>query len=424
MNAIESVLSVDKFELYFSKLAKLSLFLYLFFLFFGTALPFQNKIVDTAEFESANRVNQIIFSTLYMLSFICLLFKRGMIVKLVKKEKFLTIFLLWALLSVFWSDFPTVSFKRWIRIFGGTIIFLSALLQFRKTEEALEYFKVILYIYIPVSFLSIIFIPEAIQWKFPAWRGIASHKNELGQVSLVSLIIWSCALHNKEIRNQIVAFLFLILSLVLLIGARSATSLTTGFFLIALLGLLYAERKILRPVIGKVFSVILISSFALILFLILYFAPEAQLSILKVLGKDLTISGRTGLWSAVFQFTQKKLIFGYGISSFWDVNNYNLMQIYQDVEWFPNQSHMGYLDILNETGIIGISIFTLMVLSVFKEFWRLESSYLWKYLIVCIMILNFTESTLFRINELTGFLFIFSYIAIYLESLNYEHGAV
>jgi Ca2+/Na+ antiporter len=85
---------------------------------------------------------------------------------------------------------------------------------------------------------------------------------------------------------------------------------------------------------------------------------------------------------------------------------------------------MGYLDILNETGIIGISIFTLMVLSVFKEFWRLESSYLWKYLIVCIMILNFTESTLFRINELTGFLFIFSYIAIYLESLNYEHGAV
>jgi O-antigen ligase len=422
MNIIENVLPVDKIEFYFSKLAKLSLFLYLFFLFFGTSLPFQNKIVDAAEFESANRVNQILFSTLYMLSFMCLLPKRRMIVKFVKKEKFLTFFLIWALLSLFWSDFPDVSFKRWIRIFGGTVIFISALLQFQKTEEALEYFKVIFYIYIPVSFLSIVFIPEAIQWKFPAWRGIASHKNELGQISLVSSIIWSCALRTKKIRNRIIAFLFLISSVVLLIGARSITSLTTGVFLLSLLGLLYAEKKIIRPVIGEVFSVIFISLFAISLFLILYFSQEILSSILWLMGKDLTITGRTDLWSAVFQFTQKRLIFGYGFSAFWDVNNYNLMKIYQDVEWFPNQSHMGYLDILNETGIIGISIFTLMVLFLFTTIWKLESSFIWKYLIVCIMILNFTESTLFRINGLTGFLFLFSYIAIYLESVKHEYN--
>jgi hypothetical protein len=94
-----------------------------------------------------------------------------------------------------------------------------------------------------------------------------------------------------------------------------------------------------------------------------------------------------------------------------------MQTLFDEFPWLPNQSHLGYLDILNETGIVGISIFIIMLIYYFRNLSMLKKEHFWKWFIIITLIINFTESTLFGPHMLTGILFIFSYIALYVESV-------
>ena len=113
-----------------SNLAKFSFFVYIFFVIFGTSMPFQEKATDIDEITTSNPINQFVFSFLYILSLYTLFSKKKQVAQIIKTEKFLSLFLLWTLCTVFWSDFFFVSLKRWFQIFGSVIICLSALLHF------------------------------------------------------------------------------------------------------------------------------------------------------------------------------------------------------------------------------------------------------------------------------------------------------
>ncbi len=415
MDYVKSTTSADKVSPFYSKLAKISLFIYLFFVFFGTSAPFRERITDVEDITTSNPVNQIVFSFLYILSFISILPKRHSILQFLKTEKFLTFFLLWALFTVIWSDFPIVSLKLWIQMTGTVIILLSALLHLRSADEALPYFKAILILYIPLTFLSILLIPGATDWRFPAWRGLAPHKNMLGQVSLFSLIIWSFALRNRNMIKKIVVLLFLVLSFILLIGSKSTTSWLAAGLLVCLAGLWHTETVILRPTVGRFLAFTVFFSSLLILLLTFLLASDLVASALHFFQKDVTLTGRVHLWSVVFKETKKHLLFGCGLGGFWVPNSPAMDAIYQEFVWLPNQSHLGYLDILNETGILGISLFGFMVFFYFRTLGTVKKPHPWKWLVIAVLIVNVSESTLFGGNTLQEVLFIFSYLALYAD---------
>jgi exopolysaccharide production protein ExoQ len=416
MDHLVNTISEDRFAQLSSKLAKLSFFVYVFFLFFRTSMPFQEEITYADDIVSSSLFNQLLFSSLYLMAIIGLLSKRQEIFDFVRKEKVLSLFLVWSFLTVFWSDYPTVSFKRWCRLFGMTIVFLSGLLHMESTDEAIDYFKIVLSIYLPLTLLSILFVPGATQWEFPAWRGLAPHKNMLGQFSLISLIIWTYAARQQSVKKKTVAILFLILSFVFLVGSKSTTSYFTFALLVFVAGLMLSEKLLASPVKG-IFSFIVVFSCLGIFLSIVYLAPDLLKSLLGTFGKDLTLTGRTDLWKSVFELTKKRLVFGYGFGGFWVAHSPMLEKIFAEQMWFPNQSHLGYLDILTETGIVGFIVFILIVISCFKNFLTLKTTYFWKWFVITALIVNISESTLFKVNELTGDLFILSYLALYVESM-------
>lgn len=385
-------------------------------------MPFQEQIRNVEDIQTSSLVNQLIFSSLYLLSFVGLVTKRRLIIRFLKTEKFLFLFLLWSFLSVFWSDFPLVSFKRWIQIFGASVIFLSALLHFRSDDEALRYFEVILMAYIPLTFLAILLIPGAIQWEFPALRGLAPHKNMLGQVSLVSLIVWSFAARVPGLRKKMVAFLFWGLSFVLLIGSKSTTSILIAGGLLLLGGLWNTGEIFLRPAIGRTLSSAVVLLFLVILSLIAYLGSDIVASLFHFFGKDMTLTGRIDLWAAVFEETKKHLLFGCGFGGFWIADSPAMDTILEEFVWLPNQSHLGYLDILNETGVVGISLVAFMMLSYFKNLLNVEQTRFLKWFVIAALIANISESTLFRPNELTGELLILSYLALYVQVIRSKGG--
>jgi O-antigen ligase len=407
--------SVEKFPLIISYLAKTSFLIYLFFTFFTPSLPFQEKPAYVEDVATSSLFNQLLYSCLYVFSSISLFSKKNLIIKFIKTEKFLTLFILWSFLTVFWSDYPFISFKRWLQILGSAIIFLAVLLHLRSADEAMQYFKAILFIYLPLSLLSIIFIPGAIQWEFPAWRGIAPHKNTLGQVSLIGLIVWTSALWHERSKNKLSVFIFWGLSLVLLAGSQSTTSILAAIALLLFVGLSYIEKQIVRPVVGFVFSSIFFLLFFLGSILFVYLLPDYLASLFRLFGKDLTLTGRIDIWSLLLEEIQKHLLHGYGFGGYWVSNNHLIDVFLEEYFWVPNQAHNGYLDILNETGGIGILILILMVIFYFTNLNNSEKPNFFKWFVIATLILNITESTLFVPNMLTGVLFTFSYIALYTE---------
>lgn len=395
-------------------LAKASFCIYLLVLFFGTSLPFQEDVTERADITTANVVNQYLLSFLYLLSLASLHGRGRELLRLVRTEKFLLLFLLWSLLSVGWSDFPLVSFKRWLQVAGSVLIFAAALLRFRSWEETLPYFKGILIAYVPVTCLSIALVPGAISPDTTAWQGLAEHKNLLGQLCVVSLIVWSHALGAGNLKDKAVALLFWATSAALLVGAQSTTSLVTAGVLGLLAGLAHLQRGLQRlPPIRAYVSALVLSVVAGVP-LTLYLAPELPASAVGAFGKDLTFTGRVDLWDEVLEDTADDWLRGCGFGGYWIVDSPRMDRIYEEFPWLPNSAHSGYVDILNETGVVGAVLFALLVLAYFRRVVSQGRADLLTWFAACSLIVNLTESTLFRTNMLTGGTFTFAYLALFL----------
>jgi len=404
----------------YSYVAKVSFIVFLFFSFFGTSLPFQNLDPDIA--ETSNPVNQIVFSSVLILSSISLATKRWQLITLIRKEKFLFIFLVWCFLSVIWSEYSFVSFKRLVQIISTVTVSLAVLLHADSSKESLKYFEWILYPYLVLSLLAVLFIPAALDPNFMTWRGLTYTKNNLGQVGLVGIIICVAAHYQKTFPKSLIATSMLAISLLLLIGSQSMTSIITTIFLIIWGSLIFIVNNFFpSPSVGRFLLTIIFLGFLLSFGSTIIWAPDLLFEMPEYLGKDSTFTGRTDLWLVIMEEVKKHPFHGCGFSGFWIFENYDLALLNQELFWLPNQAHMGYLDILNETGLVGLSLVLIMIFKYFQNLSKIGTPHLWKWLVIATLIINIQETTLFRPRHLTGVLFIFAYLALYVDLMRFSY---
>ena len=394
-------------------LAKASLVIYLFFLFFGTTLPFQENVDKFADPGTEDPVKQVVFSSLYLLSFLSLLPIKSRAIELVKKEKFLCVFLLWSLLTVAWSEYPFISFKRWLQTAGFVLVLGSAMLHVESEDQLWKYVRAILIVYLPLSLLSVVSIPGAIDPEGIAWKGFTSHKNILGQVSLLSLIVWTASMLQNRERHRIFDLFFIGISAALLVGSRSTTAVLTGGVLFLLVIVLYAWNKVLRPKVGEFFSSMLVLSFFGGLAAILFLEPSAMDTFFGFFGKDTGFTGRTEIWSRMLEEINRHWMFGCGFQGYWMTPKPSLEMFLYDLQWPVNQAHQGYLDILNETGLVGLSIFMVMMIHYFKDLLPRWKTWYWSTVVIGVLILDFMETTLFLSDSVSGCLFLVSYLSLF-----------
>src|SRR3989442_1789282 len=105
--------------------------------------------------------------------------------EIVLNNGWLIAFLLYCLISIAWSDFPFVAFKRWIKILGHPIMALIVLTEPDPEEALTRLMKRCAYVVVPVSILFIRYYPQ-LGRAFEPWSGMASstgittNKNMLG----------------------------------------------------------------------------------------------------------------------------------------------------------------------------------------------------------------------------------------------------
>ena len=131
-------------------------------------------------------------------------------------------------------------------------------------------------------------------------------------------------------------------------------------------------------------------------------------------GRDMTLSGRTDLWSDLMAIAADSPILGVGYGSFWIGNTHNLWDRHF---WKPAQGHNGYIDVYLELGIVGLFLLGGVLVSSYKRIMRLfidhfEMAVLRFVWLLVILIHNFTESSFLRGTVDMWFIFLLAVINI------------
>jgi O-antigen ligase len=399
-----------------SRICHIVFWVYIIYMLLGASVPFQDHDPKDARITS-NPINQVVDSTVPAVCLICLWPKRRRVLEILRQEKFLVLFLAWCAASILWSDFPFSSAKASVRMIGATIVVLAFLVNSDSPREMLKYFRIVLAIYIPLTFLAIALVPGATQWEWPAWRGLATQKNTLGEIALVSAIVWASAIRWDSIKRSLGPALFAAASLALLIGSKSVTCLIT----LAFISFLALSVGIFRRFGRAICTAAAVSCCVAGLLAIVNIGGVA--GVFGDLGRDTSFTGRTDIWDVVLDEAKTHPVIGTGFAAFWTADND--VRVYpKAVSLFrPNEGHEGYLDLFNETGAVGLILLALMVICYFRNAVRSNADSVWSWLFVSVLLVNTMESTLFRAGGFTGWIFVVSYLAFYADPLLQERTA-
>lgn len=372
--------------------------------------------VGGSSVEEGSPVDAIVSLVLIIAGWRVLWLRRVRLGEIMRHNQWLTIFFIWCFLSIFWSDFPFVAFKRWFKILGHPIMVLILFTEPDFETAVSVMFKRLAYVVVPVSVCFIKYFPD-LGRGFSEWtgmgfnKGIAMGKNELGVDCLILgfFYVWYTIKvfqmdKGRARRNELwFCAIFLFMLGWLMNQAQSSTSLISCLVSIVILfvtGLRWVRKENIGTLIIATVIILGISEYVF------------QISdvILDLLGKDRTLTDRTLVWQDCLSIPINPIL-GVGFESFWLGKRQEIMN--EKWYWHPSEAHNGYLETYLNLGVIGLFIMLAMILATFWKARRemLSFSYFGRFriaFIIGIVIYNWTEASF---KELHPMYFLFYLIA-------------
>jgi O-antigen ligase len=243
-----------------------------------------------------------------------------------------------------------------------------------------------------------------------ALQSITSQKNSWGQISLFACFVYLSALSRQHARNYLLLLVMLSLSILSLIATKSMTSLLSFVLVSGLLFIWFAATK--WGIVGKLF--LIVSAGLVLLVLLGYFVSNGEMpfdwlvnSVFSTTGKSSTLTGRTYLWQLMYAEIEQHLWFGTGFGGFWTGLKGASGALVSKLNWGPpNQAHNGYIDVLNEIGIVGGILLMLVLarhaINIFNLFRAKDegNAIFHGAILISALIINYAESSLLRTTGL------------------------
>jgi O-antigen ligase len=314
------------------------------------------------------------------------------------------VYFLFGAISFFWSDYPFVSFKRWIKAVGTLIMVLVVLTEERPYAAIGVILRRLAFVLLPLSVVFIRYYPHLGRTYHKSagtllFTGVADTKNALGAICLISGIYFSWNLlfsHKGENESThrlhyIVYLLVLPMTIWLLYISNSATSWIC--MVVALSLFLVARHPV---VIKEPDRFIKIGIFLIVILGILEVAFDLKDTIITMLGRRPDLTTRVPMWEDLLTMVKNPLI-GFGYESFWLGERLE----YMDDNWgIRQQAHNGYLEMYLNMGLIGVFFIFAWILSGLKKVkHHMVNEYTNAILRLCFIVVvalyNWTEATFF-----------------------------
>jgi exopolysaccharide production protein ExoQ len=280
------------------------------------------------------------------------------------------LYFLYCGVSILWSDFPDVAFKRWFRAMGDVVMILIILTDPDWFASVRRLLTRLGYWLAPLSILLIRYFPEMgrsySRGGRPFWTGAATDKNALG---MFCMILGLAAIYRfleiyrgkegEKRRGPLMAQgAMILMTFYLLREADSATAFSCFFMgggiMLATYFFKFARKTVL--IHAMVLAVLAVSASALFLGL--------GGGMVQDLGRDSTLTGRTEIWHYALAMVKNPLI-GAGYESFWV--GPRLFQMARSIDQGVNQAHNGYIELYLNLGWIGLTLLALLLLAGYRR---------------------------------------------------------
>jgi O-antigen ligase len=275
----------------------------------------------------------------------------------------------------------------------------------------------------PLSIILIFFFPSLGLQTYPNgdihWVGLFVNKNSLGQAAMIFSIyfVWRFTQKVHE-RTFILDFLPALLSICVLLGSRSVTSIFVFFFSLAILSI-SALGKFNRRYTGVIITyvfVLAVVTFLLIQTVIWKYPIMSQ--VIESFGKEMTLTGRVQIWSDLWPIALMKPFSGYGFGGFWVGDSHPVLKsLLAKWKWNVPHAHNGYLSVFIEMGIVGVIIVSLLILITYVKISRLfamhfELARLRMVILLMVFLHNLSEVSLCDLSNPLWVLFLFSAVSL------------
>jgi exopolysaccharide production protein ExoQ len=144
--------------------------------------------------EEGSPLDAAFYSILILLGVMALSNRRLDWAALVSSNKCLAVFLIFAASSLFWSDMPFVTFKRFLRTCGHLVMVLVVLTEPQPVEAFKALVRRIAYVLLPLALVFIKYFPHLAS-RYDQWTGaqiisgVSLTKNMFGQLCLITGLV-------------------------------------------------------------------------------------------------------------------------------------------------------------------------------------------------------------------------------------------
>jgi len=361
-----------------------------------------NQGADTAQHFVDSTPPDAALYTLLLIICMLVLNRRMLRLKVLLKANWpVLLFFFYTAVSVTWADDPAISFKRWIKSLGDLAAILVVLTEEDHEAAIRRVYTIVASVLLPLSVLFILCYPsigteyDPID-KVMTYSGVSTFKNLLGitclscgLAALWSLTsVWRQRQDPDRRRHLFVHGVNSLLALGLVLRANSMTSFSS--MVLAGIVLVGASFRWVhrRPAVvaAMIIAVIGMAGFALFL--------DSGGDMVKQLGRNPTLTGRTMIWRAVLAQRINPVV-GAGFESFW--MGERMESVWTLSQQGIQEAHDGYLEIYLNLGWVGVALLGTMILAGFRYGfalyrWDLEAGRLRLALLTAAVVFGYTEA--------------------------------
>jgi exopolysaccharide production protein ExoQ len=316
-------------------------------------------------------VDRLVFQVLLAAGIIVLLRRSSRTSIFVRASWPILIYLADCLISVLWSDYPDVAFKRWIKAIGDLVMVLVVVTDNEPVAALGGLISRLGFILLPTSALFIKYFENLGRGYDPSGMpmntGVTTNKNTLGVITFViSLgVLWRflnllrAKRQPNRARRLVAQSALLAFGVAVLVMAQSATSVACfalGAVLILATGLSFLRR---RPgAVHVLVLMILLAGGLVVLF-------GGQATVTHALGRETNLTGRTDIWAAVIPVVPNPVV-GAGFESFW--LGPRLERVWSQLSKYMhvNEAHNGYIEVYLNLGWVGVGLIAILLISGYR----------------------------------------------------------
>jgi exopolysaccharide production protein ExoQ len=363
--------------------------------------------ISAEAYLEGSPLNRSVFIILIISGIIILVKRKLKWSELYHMNKWVWLFFIFGAISLIWSDFPLVAFKRWFKALGNVIMALIILTEKRPYIAFGTIIRRFAYFAVLLSVLLIKYYPELgreYTRGFPMYSGIAGQKNQLGNLCLISgvYISWQILYKYKEeiksVRTIQKLFYLVIIAMIVWLLYLSSSATSTACMIIALTLCFVARQPSVACKPHRIMKIFIICLSIAGICELVFGLKE---TVVTMMGRRPDLTTRVPMWNDLLSIVRNPFI-GFGFESFWLGNRRIVMQ-----EHWGNliQAHNGYLQVFLDLGYIGLTFVIMWIISGFiKIYHNLSIDYSVAVLRFCFIIIvalyNYTEATLFGASNM------------------------